>query len=339
MKKEDKLKPLKQTFWEIFTAAPHRMMFFAGAVQLFLPLLFWSAELFGRHTDLWAPLDTIISITWAHGFIMLYGVFSFFIFGFLMTVYPRWMNGELVPKVAYISTFAWLCFGMLLFQIGIFFNITLAAIGVAIFLLGWATGQIALYKVYKMAPTRNKNYETILNFALAAGWIGSGSFLLWLLTDNWHYLTFSLHAGLWIFLLPILFSVAHRMIPFFSSSIIRGYRNYQPMWTLKIMLASCIGHLIMETMQLTQWLFIADIPLAYVAILHSIKWQPIKSFTDRLLAVLHMAFLWLGLGMLLFSIQSLYFLFSGELILAKGPLHSITIGFFTSLLIAMASRV
>ncbi|MCK4586382.1 MAG: NnrS family protein, partial [Gammaproteobacteria bacterium] len=317
----------------------HRMMFFAGAIQLLLPLVFWSVELLGRHTDLWAPLNTLIPITWAHGFIMLYGVFSFFIFGFLMTVYPRWMNGELVSKVAYTNTFAWLCIGILLFQIGIFFNITMAAIGIAIFLLGWAIGQIALFKVYKNAPTKNKNYESILNFALAAGWVGTAIFLLWLLTDEWSYQVFSLRVGLWIYLLPILFSVAHRMIPFFSSNIIRGYQNYQPMWTIKIMLASSISHLILETIQLTQWLFIADIPLAFVAILHSVKWKLKNSFTDRLLAVLHMAFLWLGFGMSLYSMQSLYLLFSGELILAKGPLHAITIGFFTTLLIAMASRV
>ena len=43
--------------------------------------------------------------------------------------------------------------------------------------------------------------------------------------------------------------------------------------------------------------------------------------------------------MILFSVQSLYLLISDELILGKGPLHAITIGFFTSLLIAMASRV
>jgi len=336
---EEKTKPLKQTFWKIFTAAPHRMMFFGGAVKLLLPLLFWSAELLGRHTNLWTPLDTLIPISWAHGFVMLYGVFSFFIFGFLMTAYPRWMNGELVPKVAYVNAFAWLSLGMLLFQIGIFFSITMAASGIAVFLFGWAIGQIALYKVYKRSPTKNKFYETILNLSLTAGWIGTGSFLLWILTDDWSYQIFSLQAGLWVYLLPILFSVSHRMIPFFSSSIIRSYRNYQPVWTIKIMLACCFGHLALEIMQLAQWMFITDIPLAFVALLHSIKWQLTNSFADRLLAVLHMAFLWLGIGMVLFSIQSLYLLFSGELILGKGPLHAITIGFFTSLLIAMASRV
>ena len=123
----------KLSFWKTFTAAPHRMMFFAGAIQLLLPLLLWSIELTGRYTELWNPLGTLIPSTWAHAFIMLYGVFSFFIFGFLMTVYPRWMNGTEVSKSTYIATFIWLTGGMLLFEIGLFYNLSIALFGLIAF--------------------------------------------------------------------------------------------------------------------------------------------------------------------------------------------------------------
>lgn len=340
MQIQEKPKPItNQPFWETFTAAPHRMMFFAGAVQLVLPIIFWSIELMGRYTKLWSPLDALIPTTWAHGFIMLYGMFIFFIFGFLMTVYPRWMNGELVPKDSYVSTFFWLVTGILTFEVGIFINLSIAAAGILIFLLGWMIGQIALYKVYKTAPAQNKNYETILNFALTGGWLCTASFALWIFTDNWQFQQFSLKAGTWLFLVPVLFTVSHRMIPFFSSSVLPDYPIFQPMWTLQVMLVACITHVILDVLNLPQWLFIADVPFALVALLHTFKWQFKRSFKDKLLAVLHMAFLWLGIGMTLLSIQSLYLLITGELILGKGPLHGITIGFFTSLLIAMASRV
>ena len=36
----------------VFSAAPHRMMFFAGAVQMVVVLLFWGTELVGRYTRL-----------------------------------------------------------------------------------------------------------------------------------------------------------------------------------------------------------------------------------------------------------------------------------------------
>lgn len=339
MKIEQNPKLTNQSFWTIFTAAPHRMMFFAGAVQLILPLLLWMVELIGRHSGLWQPLHTLVPSTWAHGFIMLYGVFSFFIFGFLMTVYPRWMNGPLVGRKAYIGSFFCLGIGIILFEIGIFFNMLLAKIGLCLFLAGWAAAQFSLLKVYRTAPARNKNYETILNISLTAGWLGAGSFLLFLFSNDGKYQFLSMQAGLWLYLVPVLFTVSHRMIPFFSSNIISDYKVYQPRWTIFVMLICCLGHFTLKILYLDSWLFIADAPLAFVAALHSIKWQLQNSFADRLLAVLHIAFLWLSIGMALLGLQSVYLLYSGELILAKGPLHAIAIGFISSLLIAMASRV
>lgn len=37
-----------------FFSAPHRVMFFAGSIQLILVLLFLSIELAGRFTSLWS---------------------------------------------------------------------------------------------------------------------------------------------------------------------------------------------------------------------------------------------------------------------------------------------
>ena len=105
------------------------------------------------------------------------------------------------------------------------------------------------------------------------------------------------------------------------------------------MIASCVGHFLLESNQTPQWFFITDIPLACLAFYHSFRWNLISSLNDRLLAILHIAFLWLGIGTALYSIQSLYLFFTDELILARAPLHSLTIGFITATLIAMATRV
>ena len=77
--------------WQVFSAAPHRMMFFAGALQIILVMGLWFLELVGR-AGWWPTLSLAVAPTWAHMFLMLYGVFPFFIFGFLITVYPRWMG-------------------------------------------------------------------------------------------------------------------------------------------------------------------------------------------------------------------------------------------------------
>ena len=157
------------SFKKTFTAAPHRMMFFSGIIQILIPLLVWTLELAGRHSNLFSTLDTIIPSTWAHGFIMLYGVVIFFIFGFLMTTYPRWMNGSLISKPQYIICFNWMTLGIIIFEIGLFSNFTLLTSGLLMFIFGWLQGILALYNVYKHAPAKDKSYETILNASLIAG--------------------------------------------------------------------------------------------------------------------------------------------------------------------------
>jgi uncharacterized protein involved in response to NO len=54
---------------------------------------------------------------------------------------------------------------------------------------------------------------------------------------------------------------------------------------------------------------------------------------------LHLAFLWLGLAMMLYALQSLALLATGTDYFGRAPLHALGIGFFTGMVIAMASRV
>ena len=325
--------------WNNFSAAPHRLFFFSGAIQLILPLLFWSIELTGRYTDLISPLETVIPSTWAHGFLMIYGIFIFFIYGFLMTVFPRWMNSPAIVKDLYLASFVWLNAGLIIFEISIFYSRDSLLSGLVVFLLGWLHGIYTLYKSLKNSPAQDTFYERILLSALSAGAIGVLSFIWFIYSDQWQFISLSFNAGIWLFLLPILFSVSHRMLPFFSSNVIDNYSVYQPRFTLWICIIGCSLHFFLEQKHLSQWLFVVDIPLAITALAHSVRWQLQSSFKNRLLAVLHMAFFWLFIGLSLLSIQSLILFISGEYILNKAPIHALTIGFISSMLIAMASRV
>jgi len=328
-----------KAFWNTFNAAPHRLFFFSGAVQLILPILLWSVELLGRYTSIWSPLNTQIPTTWAHSFVMVYGLFIFFIFGFLMTVFPRWMNTKPIDKEQYIIPFVALNSGLIIFEISLFYNLSSLFSGLAIFLFGWLNGIFILYQSFKQAPAQNKRYEKVILGALISGALGVTSYGWWIYSDNWQFMELAITAGIWCYLLPLLFTVSHRMLPFFSSNIIDNYTIFQPAYSLWIFLTGCVAHFLLSVFNLPEWLFLADIPLAAIALMHTIRWQLLASFKDRLLAVLHMAFFWLFIGMVLFSAQSLLLQATGQYILGKSPLHAITIGFFASLLIAMASRV
>ena len=84
-----------------------------------------------------------------------------------------------------------------------------------------------------------------------------------------------------------------------------------------------------------------DLPLAASAVYLSFTWGLLRSFRVRLLAVLHIAFAWLGLSMLMYGAQSLVFFTSGGelLIFGLAPLHALAIGYFASMVLGMASRV
>lgn len=256
-----------------------------------------------------------------------------------MTVFPRWMNGEIIEKDDYLASFVWLNAGLLIFEISLFFNRDLLLTGLIIFLLGWLHGIYTLYRSLKSCKSKDNFYERILLSALSAGAIGVMSFIWFIYTDQWQFIEISFNAGIWLFLIPILFTVSHRMLPFFSSNIIENYTVFQPRMTLWIFLIGCSLHFYLQQKHLTEWVFIVDIPLAIIALLHSLRWQLHRCFNDKLLAVLHMSFFWLFIGCSMLSAQSLILNLTGEYILNKAPVHAITIGFISSMLLAMVSRV
>ena len=323
----------------VFTAAPHRMMFFGGAVQLLAVMVFWLTELGARYAALWPPPPLVVPAMAAHAFLMLYTVFPFFMFGFLMTTYPRWMNGTPVPRRHYLPAFVLLATGVVLFYVGLFVSAPLMIAAVVVLLAGWGVGVFALLQVFARAPARDKRYERQLNVALLCGWLGVASYAVWLLDGRTAFLTLSLTAGLWLFLVPVLVLVSHRMIPYFSSTALTGYQVVQPNWSLPVLVLCTLGHTALAVTGHPQWTFVPDFTLALLAVHHSWHWGLRLSLQVRLLAMLHIAFAWLAVGMALYGAQSLALLLTGRVYLGQAPLHALTIGFITSMTVAMASRV
>ncbi len=313
------------------------MLFLAGAVQMLLTLVWWLIELTTRATGFLSPA-TALPAAWGHAFLMVYGVFPFFIFGFLFTVYPRWLRGTAIMRRTYVLVFALLFGGILLFTAGLVLDRRIVALALILFLAGWASALASLLRVYVRARERGP-HERLLNIALAAGLLGIAVFLAAVLTGSaWLYIL-ARELGLWLFLVPVVFLVSHRMIPFFSQSTLMNYIMVRPAWGPSLMAVCVTAHAGLELSGLPQWRFLADLPLAVAALHHSWVWQFRRSFHARLLAMLHIAFLWLGIAMSLYTVQSLVLLATGTDYLGRAPLHALGIGFLTSMVVAMASRV
>lgn len=324
--------------WPAFAAAPHRMLFFAGAVQIVLTMSLWLLELLGRAGG-WEPMTALVlPALWAHALLMLYAVFPFFIFGFLLTVYPRWMAGAEVPARRYVPVFLFLVCGWLLFYAGLFVSRRVLMLAMALVVTGWALALVALFDVYRHARTRGA-HEAVLNLALCAGVAGLLAGLHGLATNSGRSFLLARELGLWLFLVPVVFSVGHRMIPFFSASALRGYTVVRPAWSLPLFGAGVAAHAVLEFLGQVQWLFIVDLPLAMAVLYHSYVWRLARSLEVRLLAMLHIAFAWLGLGLALYALQSLVLALTGASWLGRAPLHALGVGLVAGMVVAMAARV
>ncbi|MBL8496744.1 NnrS family protein [Nitrosomonas sp. JL21] len=327
------------TVWDHMSAAPHRSLFLAGALQGVLTVMWWVFDLTGRYGIAGTMTNWSVPPTWAHAFLMIYGFFPFFIFGFLFTTYPNWMNGDKVRPREYVMTCVAMAAGVALFYAGLLTHKAISIAGVELMLAGWSVAVYVLFRILLTTPAQDKRHARVISVALLMGWLGVAAYLVWLVTDSPAVLNFARHAGIWFFLLPIVLTVSHRMIPFFSSRVLDNYEMVRPFWMLWLMLAGIAVHGSLQWLELPGYLWIVDLPLAACAGYLSYRWGFQRSFQVSLLAVLHVSFAWLGVAMALYGLQSLIYFASGTLLLGLAPLHAIGIGFFSGMILAMASRV
>lgn len=326
----------RASIWQTLTAVPHRPMFLAGAVQGVAVMVWWLIDLAGRHGGLPSPSWTVAAPA-AHAYLMLYGFFPWFIFGFLFTTYPAWLDAQKIPRQSYVLVFLLMASGHLLFYVGLVASAAIATFGVLLVLIGWGTGLAALAGIALRTPHPDKRHAYVTTAALAAGWLGTAAFGGWLATDEPQLHEFAGAAGVWLFLLPIVFTVSHRMIPFFSSRAFEHYVLARPFSALWLGLAAMVMHALLAWFD-SRWLWLPDLLLALVTFYLAFVWQFWRSLKIRLLAMLHLAFLWLGIGAALSAAQLAAFV-DAAVFFGSAPLHAIVIGYCASMVLAMASRV
>ena len=325
---------------KLLAAAPHRPLFLAGSIAVLLSMTWWTLELASMRFGWTTWPQPTIPAAWGHAMGIQYGMFPLFMFGFLMTTFPRWMNGPLVPPWRYVAVAGSVLGGYVLLHVGLLGLPWLLRLGLLLMLAGYLLGVSTLAGVLRAATKRNQHGWSCLA-AFTSGTLGLIAFLAWLLLDassDWAVLAIKL--GTFGFLLPMFFTVCHRMLPFFSNNVVgAGYNMRRPRWSLPLVWALLIAHLLLDWRGQLRWLWLPDIPLALVFAWHALAWQPWKCTHPGILAVLHLAFAWLPVAFVLFSIQDLVYVLDGRLILGRAPLHALAIGFFGSMLVAMVTRV
>lgn len=317
-------------------AAPHRALFLAGTFQAVAAMAWWLLILAGRLGGPTLLPEPAVAAAAGHIWLMLYGLLPFFVFGFLFTAMPNWLESGPIPRRRYVTTASLMAAGAALFYPGLYLP-GLAVVAVLLHLAGWSVGLAALLDSLRSAREPDPRHSRAAWAALVLGWLGAATWTAWLLGAA--PLTLSVQLGLWGFLTPLFLIVCHRMIPWFTSRVVANYVMIRPYGALWAMLAACLGHGALAAAGRPEWTWPADLPLAVLALWFTARWGIARSLRVRLLAMLHIAFVWATLAFVLSTLDSLATLLGWPITLGLAPMHALAIGFFGSMLIGMAARV
>ena len=309
--------------WQTYTAAPHRMFFLPGIVQAVVVISWWLLALPGQISDASLPSAAM------HGWLVLYGLFPFFIFGFLLTAVPNWLNARAIARSEYLPAALLMSLGAVLFYVPVTGVKTLALLA---HLAGWLWALWPLLRRLRESEAKDKTHPWLTWWATLLGAVGALAMLL-------GQTEMAMILGLWAFLTPLFLTVCHRMLPWFTSRVIANYVVIRPLSPLVAMLAACLAHAGLEMAVLPHWTWLVDLPLALMTLWFISRWGIARSFSVRLLAMLHIAFVWAAVAFVLYGVNSLALWFEWSWSAGRAPLHALGMGFFGAMLLGMASRV
>lgn len=326
---------------EILHASPHRLPFLAGSLGFAGLALWWLAQMlylhFGEFPFFYAGMpQTELPPSLLHGPAMLYLAFAPFIFGFLLTVFPRWMSLPDIPASRYVWVSGPIFLGVVVALAGLWSGLdVLVLAGFALAAAGWLVAVMILLGLLRRNAREGGErcwHAWSACAALILGLAGLLSALAFLQSWDSGWLTLANRIGMGGFLLPIFLTVAHRMIPFFAGNAVKGYVRWRPDWLLAILWLLLLARLGGELLPHEGLRTSANTGLALVTALMCSKWWP-RGAAPGLLKVLLWGFAWAPAGFALAVIDGLL------VPLGRGPDHALLIGFSGSLMIAMVTRV
>ena len=124
----------------LLAAAPHRLLFLVGATNVLAAMGWWTVWLVAAR---WQGIDMPqppLPAGWMHAVVMQYHVLPSFIFGFLLTVFPRWLSLPAYAPKHYLPVGAGILGGQLLTLAGLGADVMLLRAGALLTLVGWGIG-------------------------------------------------------------------------------------------------------------------------------------------------------------------------------------------------------
>jgi uncharacterized protein involved in response to NO len=266
-----------------------------------------------------------------HVYGLVYLMFTPAFFGFLFTTFPRFASTPIIEKKQYMRIFSLLYIGAILFLLGSIVSPFLSAISMILVFSAHVMGILILKKIYTTTTMDDRHDIFWILIAMSFGLL---SHFLFIVAQIFYMPLMDLanDIAIYLYLFLVTFSVAQRMVPFFSHCMVEKNEKL-----LKIVFSLLVFHILLESIY-PKSSFIVDLALAYVIGKELLGWKLPFPNPNPLLWILHIALFWIPVGFLLGGLTNFISLISDIRFLALDT-HSIILGFVFTILIGFGTRV
>ena len=330
--------------------APHRLGFFLAMLVLVASGLWWALVQLDRFSAV-LNLPYTVAPWLVHATVMVFGFIPLFFSGFLFTAGPKWLGVEPPAVRALLVALPLHAVGWLLWLAGAHLHPLLALAGLAAACGGLCWVSVLFWRLVLRSRAEDQLHARIIAGACAVGCISLLGVLVAMALGQYAVARACVLTGLWGFVVVVYVVVAHRMIPFFTSSAMPMVALWRPFWVLWLMLAAAALEVLAVWLELygpvgtpaaSAWMLLRgtlELVIGMLLLWLASVWGLVQSLKNRLLAMLHIGFLWLGLAYLLGGAAQWLGWLQGAPVLGLGVLHALSMGCLASLMLAMVTRV
>ena len=302
--------------------------FFSQVHQVFFALAFINAIVFMLlfMLSFKGVLALSVDVTLFHSFSLIFLFFTPAFLGFLLTTFPRFLAALEISKDTYLKIFYLFVLATITNIIGAFTSSIIYSISILFTLVALSWAVKLMYNINKNSLMDDK-HDT--NFMLIGFFSGILSLIVFLSgLDN----NLAIQIAIYNFLFVVAFSVAQRMIPFFSH--VMPIRIETFLRNVVILLAV---HTIFEFIY-KDMSFGIELILAFYIGFEIYRWKLPFPNANPMISILHIALFWIPIAFFIGSITKALSLFNNNMFLAL-DIHSLMLGFLFTVLIGFGTRV
>ena len=307
-----------------FFSQPHQPFFILAFINAILSMILFMLAFKGTISLTLIPSSF-------HAYALIFLLFTPAFLAFIFTTYPRFSSTPSIEKEVYLKIFTLFSLGSLFFIVGALTNETLYTLGMLI-TLGANLWAVKVLETINSDSQIDDKHD--INWILIAMIIGLISHMLFI-TGHIFWLPiegFSIQIAIYLYLFLLAFSIAQRMVPFFSHSMVE--KNPYLLKTVAIFL---LLHVIFEALY-PHSSFIVDLLTALIIGKELLRWKLPFPNPNPLLWILHLSLYWIPVAFLFGAMSNLISLIDGTFFLAL-DIHILVLGFIFTILIGFGTRV